>query len=195
MRYALPLIVVAVCMLFAVLVFVYAFDFKSFSPFAQEVLAALIGVFLTVTITACLLQYQAQSEVNRDKTISVFQEKLRVYEGFCAFLSDACNEGTLSEGHEEGLKSWAMKLSLVCGREVADAIDQFFSDAAIEDFLVWPGNGLDEAQTAAGRRLVVRMASLIEETDAKEWMEPSYLIDDPRWKAIRAAADEFAKTL
>ena len=37
-----------------------------------------------------------------------------------------------------------------------EAIEQFFSSAAIEEFLTRPDNGFDDAQTTAGWRLVRR---------------------------------------
>lgn len=76
-----------------------------------------------------------------------------------------------------------------------EAIEQFFSNAAIEEFLTRPDNGFDDAQTTAGWRLVRLVEGLLEETPYEQWSDPSYLIDEPRWKAIRTAAGEFSKAL
>ena len=74
-----------------------------------------------------------------------------------------------------------------------EAFNQFFGDAAIEDFLARGDNGLDEAQSAAGRRLLALMDKLSKDTPDR--ISPAELIDDPRWKAVRAAAKEFAGVL
>lgn len=95
-------------------------------PAARDITAALLGAFITVSITAVLLRYQTASEVSRDKSVAVFQEKLRLYEGFCSFLADSCGSHRLPVSDEQALRSWAMRLSLVSGTEVSDAIDHFF---------------------------------------------------------------------
>lgn len=104
------------------------------------------------------------------------------------------------KGVVEGIVDEAMQRRawFGAGPEIAspgEAVDQFFGDAAIEDFLARSDNGLDEAQTAAGRRLVALMEDLLKETKPEEWMDPDYMIANPRWKAIRAAASEFATGL
>ena len=84
------------------------------------------------------------------------------------------------------------------GPEIAspgEHVDMLFGDVAIEEFLARTDTGLDELQIAAGWRLVARIEELLEEAKAEEWMDPNYLIDDPRWRAIRTAAAEFAEGL
>ncbi|MGD9668903.1 MAG: hypothetical protein AB7U75_07570 [Hyphomicrobiaceae bacterium] len=95
-------------------------------PAARDITAALLGAFITVSITAVLLRYQTASEVNRDKSVAVFQEKLRLYEAFCTFLADVSGNQKVPQSDEQILRSWAMRLSLVSGTEVSDAIDHFF---------------------------------------------------------------------
>ena len=92
-------------------------------------MAALLGSVFTVTITAVLLRYQTASEMNRDKSVAVFQEKLKMYEGFCSLLSEIARDGKLKEDEEQSLRLWAMRLSLVSGQEVSKAIDHFFMQA------------------------------------------------------------------
>ena len=121
-----PLLVIVVAVAVSVFVFFRAFSLAEFPPFAKEVLAALLGSVLTVTITAVLLRYQTTSEINRDKSVAVFQEKLKMYEGFCSVLSKIAQSGTLNDDDEQTLRLWAMRLSLVSGAEVSKAIDHFF---------------------------------------------------------------------
>lgn len=121
-----PLLIIVIVVAGSVFFFFRAFSLQDFPPFAKEVLAALLGSVLTVTITAVLLRYQTASEINRDKSVAVFQEKLKMYEGFCSALSKMAQSGNLSGDDEQALRLWAMRLSLVSGEEVSKAIDHFF---------------------------------------------------------------------
>ncbi|MGI9475977.1 MAG: hypothetical protein ACR2PI_04680 [Hyphomicrobiaceae bacterium] len=118
------LLIVVVCV--SVFIFFRTFSVEDFPPFAKEIMAAMLGSVITVAITVLLLRYQTTSEVNRDKSIAVFQEKLRIYEGFSEFLCQISQDGRVDEQEERALRHWAMKLSLICGQEVSDAIDHFF---------------------------------------------------------------------
>ena len=118
------LLIVTVCV--SVFIFFRTFSVEEFPPFAKEIMAAMLGSVITVAITVLLLRYQTTSEVNRDKSIAVFQEKLRVYEGFCTFLCEICDDGYITQDEQRALRHWAMKLSLICGEEVSDAVDHFF---------------------------------------------------------------------
>lgn len=154
------LLIVVVCV--SVFIFFRTFHVEDFPPFAKEIMAAMLGSVITVAITVLLLRYQTTSEVNRDKSIAVFQEKLRIYEGFSEFLCHLSGEGRVDAEGERALRHWAMKLSLICGQEVSDAIDHFFMqthryktlyyellpDAHRDDLLLWY-----QARTGARRRL------------------------------------------
>ena len=74
-----------------------------------------------------------------------------------------------------------------------DEFNQFFGDAAIEDFLKRDDTGLNDLQIEAGRHLTRLMRQLSKETP--EHIEPSNLIDDPRWRKIREAASRFSALL
>jgi hypothetical protein len=118
------MLIVIVCV--SVFVFFRAFSVENFPPFAKEIMAALLGSVITVAITVLLLRYQSTSEVNRDKSIAVFQEKLRIYEGFSEFLCELSKHDFIDRDDELALRHWAMRLSLICGQEVSNAIDHFF---------------------------------------------------------------------
>jgi len=121
-----PLVVLVIAIPIAVFAFFKLFSIEKFPPFANEILAALLGSVMTIAITAVLLRYQTSSEVGRDKSVAVFQEKLKIYEGFCAAQTEIAADGRIKEGEEQTLRLWAMRLSLVSGREVSEAIDHFF---------------------------------------------------------------------
>ena len=154
------LLIVVVCI--SVFIFFRTFSVEDFPPFAKEIMAAMLGSVITVAITVLLLRYQTTSEVNRDKSIAIFQEKLRIYEGFSEFLCQLSQDGRVDDQGEQALRHWAMKLSLICGQEVSDAIDHFFMqthryktvyydllpEAHRDDLLVWY-----QARTGARRPL------------------------------------------
>jgi hypothetical protein len=70
---------------------------------------------------------------------------------------------------------------------------QFFGDAAIEDFLNRGDTGLNDQQRDAGKYLLTLMRKLSDETP--NHIQPSSLIDDPRWRAVREAAARFSTLL
>jgi hypothetical protein len=70
---------------------------------------------------------------------------------------------------------------------------QFFDDAAIEDFLKRSDTGLNDLQLQAGKYLTKLMRELSKQT--AEHIDPSNLIDDPRWRKVREAAARFATLL
>lgn len=74
-----------------------------------------------------------------------------------------------------------------------EAFNQFFGDAAIDDFLARPNNGLNEEQIRSGRHLLDLMKRLSDETP--QFIKPEDLIDDPRWRRIREAAQQFLDAL
>ena len=67
---------------------------------------------------------------------------------------------------------------------------QFLDDARAEAFIARNDTGLNTAQIAAGQHLAGLMRRVADETP--DHIEPSDLIDDPRWRQIRSAA---ARTL
>jgi hypothetical protein len=74
-----------------------------------------------------------------------------------------------------------------------EMFNQFFDDAAFEEFLSRVDSSLNAKQLEAGRRLLKLMTELSDETT--QHIEPSTLIDDPRWRQIRLAASEFRSLL
>jgi len=74
-----------------------------------------------------------------------------------------------------------------------EMLNQFFGDAAIEEFLVSKDNGLDNLQSQLGMNLLKLMKELSKQTP--QHIEPSDLIDDPRWRKIREAAAQFSAVL
>src|SRR5690242_20210690 len=74
-----------------------------------------------------------------------------------------------------------------------EMFNQFFGDAAIEDFVKRNDAGLNDLQTQAARYLVTLMRELSRQTP--ESINPANLIDDRRWEKIRKAAARFSALL
>lgn len=74
-----------------------------------------------------------------------------------------------------------------------EEFNQFFGDAAIEEFLARGDTGLRNEQLKAGQHLLELMKKLSVETP--QHIEPEDLIDDPRWHEIREAAAQFLTRL
>jgi len=74
-----------------------------------------------------------------------------------------------------------------------EMFNQFFGDAAIEDFLKRSDTGLNDLQLEAGRYLTKLMRELSKQT--AEHLDPANLIDDPRWRKVREAAARFTTLL
>ncbi len=93
---------------------------------AKEVIAAMFGSVITIMITATLLRAQSNNEVARDKSVGVFNAKLRLYNEFCEFLNGIAYDERVDEDEQKALQLWAMKLSLISGENVSDSLDHFF---------------------------------------------------------------------
>ena len=70
-----------------------------------------------------------------------------------------------------------------------EAFNQFFGDAAAEEFFDRDDTGLNEHQLKAGKHLTVLMRELSDQTP--DHVKPADLIDDPRWQEVRRAAARF----
>jgi len=71
--------------------------------------------------------------------------------------------------------------------------NQFFGDAAIEEFLRRRDTRLNDLQIKSGKHLIILMNEFSKQTP--EVIDPSKAIDDPRWRQIREAAGRFSDLL
>ena len=116
----------AIALGIAILLFLRITNDVDLPRHVAEVFAAIFGSIITIMITALLLRTQSTNEVDRDKSIGIFNAKLDRYSQFCEFLNHLAAQEEMSPQHEHELQLWAMKLSLVSGEEVSDSLDQFF---------------------------------------------------------------------
>ena len=77
-----------------------------------------------------------------------------------------------------------------------ETINQFLGDAAIREFLSRKDTGLNDLQIESGRYLVSLIEDLLKEMPkGYKFIDPSKLVDDPRWRKIRGAAARFLALL
>ena len=109
------------------LLFSKIYNLNDFPTYAQELVAAFIGAYITVLITSLLLKHQSQNDLDKEKNVAVFNAKLNFYESFIDFLTaTVLNDDKEVKMNEHEFKKWAMKISLICGKEISTDIDQFF---------------------------------------------------------------------
>jgi hypothetical protein len=81
------------------------------------------------------------------------------------------------------------------GPEVGDPdefVNQFF-EASLREFLEHPDNALTPLQISTGRKLQRSIEEFTASTPSI--LKPQDVIDDPRWRDVRAAAAEFLASL
>jgi hypothetical protein len=120
----------AFALVVALLGFGSFFYFKVFyavelGDFSNELTVAFLGSVITVAITAVLLHAQVVSEVRREKSVGVFQEKLALYKEFVEFLNSVVADNRIAADELVAMRAWALKLSLVAGWGLVAEINRF----------------------------------------------------------------------
>jgi len=113
----------------SIFIFFKTFDTASFPDYAKELAAGFLGAVITVIITAVLLQAQSLSELRKEKSVGVFQAKLACYTEFIDFLNGIVDDGIMDSRESVQFRQQAMRLSLVCGYNVASKLEDFFEQS------------------------------------------------------------------
>ena len=66
--------------------------------FPAQFVGALIGVFITIVVTALLLRGQTEGEEKREKSVKVFEKKQEVYHNFIDKLQEIIQDGEIHIG-------------------------------------------------------------------------------------------------
>ena len=117
---------IALILAVSIFVFFKTFDTSGFPDYAKELSAGFLGAVITVIITAVLLQAQSLSELRKEKSVGVFQAKLACYTQFIDFLNDIVDDGIMENDESNQFRQQSMRLSLVCGFNVASKLEDFF---------------------------------------------------------------------
>ena len=93
-----------------VLVMVCAIIVFTYQDFPARLMAAILGVVITATITVVLLDGQSKKEQTAKRNSKVFEEKLKIYQDFLTTLYDVVKDRKLTEEEKLQLE---FKTSLV----------------------------------------------------------------------------------
>ena len=124
-------ITIRTLILFPILLFSCIFLFRHFDwqhqpQYVTEILSGFMGAVITIIITAILLEAQSQNEVQRERSIGVFNAKLKIYQGFCTFLNKMIADKKITQHEINLLREWSFQIVLVCGASVSDCIEHYF---------------------------------------------------------------------
>lgn len=90
---------------FVVLFLASAIIFKVYNIeiLPSQFYGALIGVFITAIVTAFLLRGQTEGDEKREKSVKVFEEKLKIYKDFLSKLQEIVKNGEISDDNVKEL--------------------------------------------------------------------------------------------
>ena len=100
----------------ACLICVIAVAFNVFTDMELpgRIMAAILGVVITATITQVLLQGQTQKEGTLKRDSKVFEEKLKIYQNFLNTLYKAVEDGELTEKEKMELQFQTSLVAMHC---------------------------------------------------------------------------------
>ena len=82
------------CMVFVMICAIIVFTYQDFPA---RLMAAILGVVITATITVVLLDGQSKKEQTAKRNSKVFEEKLKIYQNFLSTLYDVVKDRKLTE--------------------------------------------------------------------------------------------------
>ena len=97
----------ALVMVCAIIVFTY-------QDFPARLMAAILGVVITATITVVLLDGQSKKEQTAKRNSKVFEEKLKIYQNFLSTLYDVVKDRKLTEEEKLQLEFQTSLVAMHC---------------------------------------------------------------------------------
>lgn len=113
--------IIAGCIICMVAVF---FNVFTDMELPGRIMAAILGVVITATITQLLLQGQTQKEAKLRKTSKVFEEKLRIYQNFLNVLYQAVKDRALSDSEKLELQFQTSLVAMHCDPENINTVSE-----------------------------------------------------------------------
>ncbi|MES0190980.1 hypothetical protein [Mesorhizobium sp. LSJC264A00] len=127
------IVAVGIIALMSFLIFYVLFQASSDQNYFREIIAALIGTLLTVTITTMLLKYQTSGEEVKERNVEVFRKKVEIYDEFLALAIDSINDNKIGEEEARELRKKVYHLSLFSSEETVELVVQFLRAHLLED--------------------------------------------------------------
>lgn len=106
--------VIAACLICAIAV---AFNVFTGLELPGRIMAAILGVVITATITQVLLQGQTQKEGTLKRSSKIFEEKLKIYQNFLNSLYKAVKDGKLTDSEKMELQFQTSLVAMHCKPE------------------------------------------------------------------------------
>lgn len=107
------------CML---LVMVCALIVFTYQDFPARLMAAILGVVITATITVVLLDGQSKKEQTAKRNSKVFEEKLKIYQDFLTTLYDVVKDRKLTEDEKLQLEFKTSLVAMHCKPKNLDSV-------------------------------------------------------------------------
>ena len=115
---------IAACMICAIAV---AFNVFTDLELPGRIMAAILGVVITATITQVLLQGQTQKEGTLKRDSKIFEEKLKIYQNFLNSLYKAVKDGKLTDSEKMELQFQTSLVAMHCDpkfiKTISDAVN------------------------------------------------------------------------
>lgn len=115
---------IAACMICAIAV---AFNVFTDFELPGRIMAAILGVVITATITQVLLQGQTQKEGTLKRDSKIFEEKLKIYQNFLNSLYKAVKDGKLTDSEKMELQFQTSLVAMHCDpkfiKTISDAVN------------------------------------------------------------------------
>lgn len=90
----------------------------------SRIMAAILGVVITATITQLLLKGQTKKEVGLKRDSKIFEEKLRIYQNFLNVLYQAVKDGELSDSEKLELQFQTSLVAMHCDPENINTVSE-----------------------------------------------------------------------
>ena len=107
------------CML---LVMVCALIVFTYQDFPARLMAAILGVVITATITVVLLDGQSKKEQTAKRNSKVFEEKLKIYQDFLTTLYEVVKDRKLTEDEKLLLEYKTSLVAMHCKPKNLDSV-------------------------------------------------------------------------
>ena len=104
------------------LVMVCALIVFSYQDFPARLMAAILGVVITATITVVLLDGQSKKEQTAKRNSKVFEEKLKIYQDFLTTLYDVVKDRKLTEDEKLLLEFKTSLVAMHCKPKNLDSV-------------------------------------------------------------------------
>jgi len=182
MKQVTSIILIAAGVILLLFTFVLLRDMylSSTSDYTKEILAAVLGTLLITVVTIGLLGAQSRNELRRQKSIAIFEHKMKIYSGFIDIIIDILSDGKVSQDEIKTLVQWDLRISLLAGEQASKSCTEF-----VRQLVIAPKLSLDEFTDEERERWLNSHSFTIEEKPKDLGSMATYTfvgLDDVIWK-------------